>query len=132
VERRPDAFIGLCADDHEPPDSKARQHRLEVRVLERVAVALLDERLDVAPSQLGDDPPFVAPPLELLAGVLDPDDGDPFAPRLLDQAADVRDDRVALVSAVDDACLHVDDEERGVRPVLDCGHGLPFWLVFGR
>ena len=74
VERRPDAFIGLCADDHEPPDSKARQHRLEVRVLERVAVVLLDERLGGARSELGDDPPFVAPPLELLAGVLDPDD----------------------------------------------------------
>jgi hypothetical protein len=30
--------------------------------------------------------------------VLDPDNGDPFPPRLLDKAADVRDDRVALVS----------------------------------
>jgi hypothetical protein len=41
------------------------------------------------------------------------------------QAADVRDNRVALVSPLDDAVLHVDDEERGVRPVLECGHGLP-------
>ena len=35
--------------------------------------------------------------------MLDPDHGDPFPPRLLDQAADVRDDRVALVSLLGDA-----------------------------
>jgi hypothetical protein len=46
-------------------------------------------------------------------------------PRLLDKAADVRDDRVALRSPLDDAVLHIDDEECGVRPVLECGHGLP-------
>src|SRR2546430_9873201 len=57
-------------------------------------------------------------------GVLDPDNGDPFPPRLLDKAADVGDDRVALGSPLDDAVLHVDDEECGVRPVLECGHGL--------
>jgi hypothetical protein len=28
------------------------------------------------------------------------------------------------VSPPDDAVLHVDDEECGVRPVLECGHGL--------
>src|SRR5207237_9095206 len=75
--------------------------------------------------KLGDDPPVVAPPRKLLVGVLHPDDGDPFPPRLLDKAADVRDDRVALVSPLDDAVLHVDDEECGVRPVLECSHGLP-------
>jgi hypothetical protein len=57
--------------------------------------------------------------------VLDPDNGDLFPPRLLDKAADVRDDRVALVRPLDDAILHVDDEECGVRPVLECRHGLP-------
>ena len=54
------------------------------------------------------------------------DDRDLFPSRLLDQAADVRDDRVALRSALDDAVLHVDDEECGVRAVLECGHGLLF------
>jgi hypothetical protein len=86
---------------------------------------LLDERLDVARSQLGDDAPVVASPRKLLVGVLDPDDGDPFPPRLFDKAADVRDDRVALVRPRDDAVLHVDDEERGVRPIRECGHRLP-------
>ncbi|MDT5028343.1 MAG: hypothetical protein QOE61_4769 [Micromonosporaceae bacterium] len=56
-------------------------------------MVLLDERLGVAHSQLGDDPPLVAPP-QLLVGVLDPDNVDLFPPRLLDKAADVRDDRV--------------------------------------
>jgi hypothetical protein len=123
VERRADARIGLCADDDESPDSEARQHGLQGGVLKGVAVVLLDERLGVARSQLGDDPPVVALPRKLLVGVLDPDNGDPFPPRLLDKAADVRDDRVALVRSLDDAILHVDDQERGVRPILECGHG---------
>jgi hypothetical protein len=110
VERRADARIGLCADDDESPDSETRQHGLKGGVLEGVAVVLLDERLGVARSQLGDDPPVVAPPRKPLVGVLDPDNGDPFPPRLLDKAADVRDDRVALVSPRDDAVLRVDDE----------------------
>ena len=45
VKRRPDARIRLCADDHETPDVEAGQHRLEIRVLERVAVVFRDERL---------------------------------------------------------------------------------------
>jgi hypothetical protein len=125
VERRADARIGLGPDDDESPDSEPGEHRLEGRVLERVAVALLDERLGVSRSQLGDDPPVVAPPRKVLVGVLDPDDGDPFTPCLLDQAADVRDNRVPLVSPLDDSVLRVDDEKRGVRPVLECGHGPP-------
>jgi len=126
VERRPDARIGLCADDDESPDSEARQHGLEGGVLEGVAVILLNERLRVARTQLRDDPPVVAAPRKLLIGVLDPDNGDPFPPRFLDKAADVGDDRVALGSPLDDGVLHVDDEQCGVRPVLECGHGLPF------
>ena len=82
--------IGLCANDDESPNSEARQHGLESGVLEGVAVVLLNERLRVARSQLGDDPPGVAPPRSLLIGVLDPDNRDPFAPRLLDEAGDVR------------------------------------------
>jgi hypothetical protein len=119
VERRADARIGLCADDDESPDPEARQHALEGGVLEGVAVALLDEGLGVAGIQLGDDPPGVAPLRKLLGRVLDPDDGNLLPPRPLDQAADVRDDRVALVSSLDDAVLDVDDEECGVRPVLE-------------
>jgi hypothetical protein len=57
--------------------------------------------------------------------VLDPDDRDLLGPCLLDEAADVRDDGVALRRTFDDAGLHVDDEERGVRAVLERGHGLP-------
>ena len=51
-------------------------------------MVLLDERLGLARSQLGDDPPAVAPPRKLLVGVLDPDNGDTFAPRLRDKAAE--------------------------------------------
>src|SRR5829696_2121164 len=54
--------------------------------------------------------------------MLDPDNGDPFSPRLHDKPADVHDDRIALMSSLDDAVLYVDDEECGVRPVLKCAH----------
>jgi hypothetical protein len=53
--------------------------------------------------------------------VLDPDDGDLVAPRLLDETRDVRDDLAALVGARDDAVLHVDDEQRRVRPARERG-----------
>ena len=97
VQRRADARVGLCADDDESPDSEIRQHRLEVGVFERVAVVLLDKRLGVVRGQLGDDLPVVAAALETLIGVLHPDNGNVLPSRLLDEAADVGDDRVALV-----------------------------------
>ncbi len=50
MARRANAPIGLCADDDESPDSKARQHGLESGVLEGVAVVLLDKRLGVGRS----------------------------------------------------------------------------------
>ena len=74
------ARIGLSADD-ESTDTEVRQHSLEVGVLEGVAVALRYERLFVSRRELGDDPPFLAVPLELLVGVLNPDDRDLFLPR---------------------------------------------------
>ena len=117
VER---THASVCAPgDDEPPDLEVRQHGLQGGGLEGVVVALLDQRLGAARSQLGDDPPVVAAPREMLVGVLDPDDGDPFPPRLLDKAADVRDNRGALVRPRDDALLHVDDEERGGPAVLE-------------
>src|SRR5271165_1552562 len=125
VERRADAGVGLGAGDDEPPDAEAAKHNLEVGVLEGVGVVLLDQRLGVARRQLRDDPPLVAPPHQLLVGVLDPDHRDLFTARLVDQSADVGHDLVAPVGAGDDAVLHVDDEQCGLRAVLECGHGLP-------
>jgi len=125
MQRRADARVGLCTGDDEPPDSEARQHRLERGVLEGVAVVLLNKRLAVIRRQLSDDLPAVAPARELLVGVLHPDHRDPFPPRLLDKADDIRDDRVAPVRPVDDPVLHVNDEEGGVRSVAERGHGIP-------
>ncbi len=48
------------------------------------AIVLFDERLGVIRSQLGDDPPAVAPTNRPLVGMLDPHNGDLFAPRFLD------------------------------------------------
>ena len=86
-------------------------------VLERVAVRLFDKRLGVARRQFGDYLPPLAAPRKLLIGVLDPDDGDLIAPRAVDKAADIRDDRVAIMSSLNNAVLYIDDEECGVRPV---------------
>jgi hypothetical protein len=85
-------------------------------------MVLLDQRLIVAGTQLGDDLPAVAPPRQVLIGVLHPDDGDSLLPRPLDEAADGRDDLVALVSPLEGGVLCVDDEEGRVGPVLKCGH----------
>ena len=125
VEGAADARVGLRADDDEPADAEAGQHRLQVGVLERVAVVLLDQWLGGVRGQFGDDPPLLAAPGQALVEVLDPDHGDPFPPRLADKAADIRHDSVAIVRLGDDAVLHVDDEERGVGPVLQCAHGVP-------
>jgi hypothetical protein len=69
----------------------------------------VDRRAD---GQLRDDPPVVGLARQLLVGVLDPDNGDLFLSRLLDKAADVGDDRVALVRPLDDA-------DSGPSPRLD-------------
>src|SRR5581483_5375988 len=104
----------------------------EARVLEGVSVALLDERLVLGRRQLGDDPPVVAPSLEVLVGVLHPDDGNLLPPGLLDEAPDVRDDRVAVVCLRHDAVLDVDDEQGGVRPVVERAHDPPFSACWTR
>ena len=118
--------IGLGTDDDEPPDSDGPTARSRGVVSSNESPYVLrDKRLGRVGGQLGNDPPLVAPRHEPLVGVLHPDDGDLLAPRFLDQAADVRDDCVALVGSLDDAVLHVDDEKCGVGPVLECGHGLP-------
>jgi hypothetical protein len=125
VKGRADALVGLRTDDDEAPDREVGQHVLERRVLEGVGVGLLHARLGLAGAQLRDDPPLVAPTWQPVVGVLHPHNRDLLLARSLDEAADVRHHRVALVRPLDDAVLDVDDEERGVRPVLECGHGLP-------
>jgi len=111
VQRRADAGVGLGTGDHEPSDVARGQLRLQVGVLERVAVALMDQRLRVAALQLVDVLPLVAALGELLVGrVLHPDHGHVLGARLVDQRGDVVDDLVAPKGAVDDAALHVDDQ----------------------
>src|SRR5262249_7379010 len=68
---------------------------------------------------------LVAAAREFVARVLDPDDRSLVAPRPVDEAGDVGDDRVALVCTCDDAVLHVDDKQCSIRAVLECGHA-PF------
>jgi hypothetical protein len=54
--------------------------------------------------------------------MLNPDNGNLFPSRLLDQAGNVRENGVALVSPIDYAVLDIDDEQCSIRPVLECGH----------
>ena len=80
------------ADNDEPTDSEPRQDVLERRLLERVAVALLDERFGLVRAQLRDDLPLVASAREIVVVVLDPYHLDILLSRFLDETADVRDD----------------------------------------
>ena len=102
VQRRSDARVGLGTDDEQSSHRQVREHGLEVGVLEGVAVALRDERLGVARRKLRNDTPVVAALLELLVRMLDPDNRYVFPARLLDDAFDVRDNRVALERLGDD------------------------------
>ena len=45
VQRRAHAFVRLRADDDEAPDGEVGEYGLERRLLERVRIPLLDERL---------------------------------------------------------------------------------------
>ena len=69
VQRRADAGVGLGAGDDEAADAARRQLGLEVGVLERVAIALVDERLGVVALQLVDVLPLVAALGQLVVGV---------------------------------------------------------------
>ena len=56
----------------------------------------------------------------------DPDNGNTFPARLLDKAADVRHNLIALIIPGHDAVLDIDDEQRGGWPVAESCHGSPF------
>jgi hypothetical protein len=123
VQRRADAGVGLRARHHQPPDPQAGQQVLQAGGLEGVAVVLLDQRLRGVRLELGHDPPAVAAVLELVVGVLDPDDRHLLAAGALDQAADVGHHGVALVGAGHHVVLHVDHDQRRRGPVHEGRHG---------
>jgi len=88
-------------------------------------IVLVDQWLCLARRKLRDDPPALAASGDVLVRMLDPDNRNALLSCLLDQGADVRDDGIALMRSADNSVLHVDDDERGPRPVLECGHGSP-------
>ena len=99
-----------------------RELRLEVRVLERVAVPLVDDGLGAGLLELVDVLPLVAALGQLVGGVLDPDDRDVLRSGLVHERADVADHVVTLVGVRDHAVLHVDHHEGRVRPVRQGRH----------
>ena len=72
----------------------------------------------------GDELPGLAVARQVVVVVLDPDDIHAGRARLLDQAGDVGDHVVAVVGLTHHAVLHVDDEQGGVRTVLERRHRL--------
>ena len=116
-------FVGLRPRDDEVSDAGGGQHVLEVGVLERVAVPLVHDGLRNALVQLGHALPRLAAQGQVVAAVLDPDaDRGAAITGLLDQRGHVADHGVAVVRLPHDAVLHVDDEERGVRPTREGAH----------
>ena len=94
-----------CAGHDEPAHASLVEDRLERRLLERVAVVLLDDGLAVAGHELGDDPPPVGAVPQLVVVVLQPDDRHRSRPSALDERSDVGDHRVAVVGVRDDVVL---------------------------
>ena len=123
MDRPPDAGLGLGARHDEPTDASFGEHVLEHRVLEGAGVRLLHHRLAVTLYELGGVLPRLAPPREVLVGVLDPHDRDVLGARPVDERTDVGDHLLALVGLGRVALLHVDDEQRGVGSIGKRGHG---------
>src|SRR4029077_1646717 len=87
VQRRAHTFVRLRADDDEAPDREIGEYRLERRLLERVRIPLLDERLALVRAQLRDNFPLLASWREVVARVLHPDDRNLRRASLLDDGA---------------------------------------------
>jgi hypothetical protein len=83
----------------------------------------VDERLRLAADQLRHVLPALAAPLEVVVGVLHPDHGHVLRASLANQGVDVRDHAVAVMGVGHYPVLDVDDEQRGVRPIGQGGHG---------
>ena len=126
VQGRADAGVGLRAGDDEPPDAALGEHRLELGVLEGVAVALVHERLvRRTAASSGTYCHASLPSASSSDACCTHTTGTLRGPRPVDQRADVRHDGVAVVRAGHDAVLHVDDQQGGVRAVGKRGHGTP-------
>jgi cell volume regulation protein A len=123
VDGRADAHVGLGACHDQPAHAARGEHRLQVGVLERVAVALVDDGLTVQADKLRHVLPALAVPRHVVVGVLHPDHGHVLRAGLADQGVDVRDHAVAVVGAGHHAVLDVDDKQRGVRPAGERRHG---------
>jgi hypothetical protein len=75
------------------------------------------------PSKESPKVPGLAPLLEPLVRVLDPDDRDTFVARPLDQGVDIGDDLVTMVGTTHDAVLDVDHHQGRVGSIRQRGHG---------
>jgi len=85
--------------------------------LKGVAVGLVHQRFRLAACQLRDVLPGGTPLLQLLVGVLDPDDRDALFASPFHERADPANDRIALVSTGHDALLDVDHHQGGIRSI---------------
>ena len=125
VQGGADAGVGLGAGDDEPADAEVGQHALEVGVLEGVAVALVDQRLGLVGRELGDDLPA-----RRCRGTCSRRSAAPRRRgRRSSRALSTRPAMLATTAsrscaAGDDAVLDVDDEQGGVRAVLQRAHSV--------
>ena len=124
MEGGADALVGLGAGHDQAPDAGLGEDLLEVGVLEGVAVALVHERLGVLACELRDVlPARRCPSPGRSSECCTHTTGTSSVAGLVDQRADVGDDRVAVVGVGHDAVLDVDDHQGGVGTVWQYGHG---------
>jgi hypothetical protein len=122
LEQQTNTRIGLRTDNNQLPNSQAREHALQIGVLEGIPIVLLDERLERRRAQLADNLPLFAFPHKLIVIVLDPDDGDVLAPGFLHECADIGYNSVTLTSLLNDPILYIHNKQGGLRTVLKFGH----------
>src|ERR1700710_669040 len=92
VDRRPYAGVGLRAGHDKSTDSSLGEDILEIRVLERVAVRLVNKGFGIEPWELMDVCPVITPLRQSVIGMLYPDNWFFLFAGFVNQRLDVADD----------------------------------------
>lgn len=125
VQRRADTRVRLGTRNHQASHPEARQHALQNRIFEGIAIVFLDERLRTGWSQFTDDLPSIGSLHQPIIVVLNPDHWDLLSSSPVHQFGNVGDYGVTFVSLLDNTVLHIHDKEGGFWTILKSGHHSP-------
>lgn len=97
-------------------NAEASQDCFKIRFLEGVSVLLFHQYIAIKGNQIVNDLPCVTASREVVIGMSHPDDRHRLVACLRDEAGNVTDHRCPVASRRHHIVLHVDDNQRGIRP----------------